>query len=55
MESLAIIFMTKILLGKLKNGTTITEVDLSQLDIQFPKEGFFVAIEWLIIEPNKHE
>jgi hypothetical protein len=23
--------------------------------MEFPKEGFFIAIEWLIIESNKHE
>lgn len=30
-------------------------MNISNLNIEFPKEGFFIAIEWLIIESNKHE
>lgn len=36
-------------------GNKITEVDVSQYNIKFPENGFFVAIEWLIIDSNKHE
>lgn len=43
------------ILGVAKKGDNITEVDLSQLNIQFPKEGFFIAMEWLIIESNKYD
>ena len=32
-----------------------TEIDLSKYNIAFPKEGFFIAVEWLIIESNKSE
>jgi len=32
-----------------------TQINLSKLNIQFPKNGFFVAVEWLIIEENKYE
>ncbi len=38
-----------------KKGDHMTEVDLSNLKILFPKEGFFIAIEWLIIDSNKYE
>lgn len=38
-----------------KKGKKITEVDLSELNIIFPKNGFFLAFEWLIIEENKFE
>ena len=38
-----------------RKGKNITEVDISQLNIQFPQNGFFVAFEWLIIEANKYE
>lgn len=38
-----------------KKGKRLTEIDISELNIKFPKEGFFVAIEWLIIEDNKYE
>jgi len=43
------------IIGIAKKGKKITEVDISDLNIEFPKEGFFIAIEWLIIESNKHE
>jgi hypothetical protein len=45
----------KNIIGIAQKGNTITEIDISDLNIIFPKEGFFIAIEWLIIEPNKHE
>jgi hypothetical protein len=38
-----------------RKGKKVTEVDISELKIKFPKEGFFIAIEWLIIESNKYE
>lgn len=41
--------------GIAKKGKKITEIDISELNIQFPEKGFFVAIEWLIIEENKYE
>ena len=43
------------IIGVAKKGKNITEVDISDLNIEFPEEGFFIAIEWLIIEKNKHE
>lgn len=36
-----------------KKGCGITEIDFSNLEIRFPKNGFFIAIEWPIIEANK--
>ncbi|MEO9209562.1 MAG: carboxypeptidase-like regulatory domain-containing protein [Ginsengibacter sp.] len=45
----------KNIIGVAKKGKTITEVDLSGLNIQFPENGFFIAYEWLIIESNKYE
>lgn len=41
--------------GIAKKGKKITEIDIADLNIKFPKEGFFIAIEWLIIEENKYE
>ncbi len=38
-----------------KKGKNYTDVDVSKLNIKFPKEGFFIAIEWLIIDSNKNE
>ena len=38
-----------------KKGKKVTEIDISELNIEFPKNGFFIAIEWLIIESNKYE
>lgn len=43
------------IIGIAQKGNTITEIDISDLNISFPKEGFFIAIEWLIIESNKYE
>ena len=37
-----------------KRGKRNVTVDLSEYNIQFPKSGFFVAVEWLIIESNKN-
>ncbi|MHC1704504.1 MAG: carboxypeptidase-like regulatory domain-containing protein [Tenuifilaceae bacterium] len=40
---------------KAKRGKRNTTVDLSEYSIKFPKEGFFIAVEWLIIEDNMNE
>ena len=41
--------------GKAKRGKKYTEIDLSNLKIQIPENGFFVVVEWLAIEKNKHD
>jgi hypothetical protein len=33
----------------------ITEIDVSELNIRFPEEGLFIAVEWLIIDSNQYE
>lgn len=38
-----------------KKGKKIVEINLSNLNIIFPKQGLFVAVEWLIIKKNRHE
>ncbi|CAM1369939.1 carboxypeptidase-like regulatory domain-containing protein [Tenacibaculum xiamenense] len=43
------------IVGIAKKGKKTTEIDVSELNIEFPERGFFIAIEWLIIEENKHE
>ena len=43
------------IIGVAKQGKSVTEIDLSELDIKFPEKGFFIAIEWLIIEGNTHK
>jgi len=43
------------IIGIAKKGKKTTEIDISKLNIQFPEKGFFIAIEWLIIENNKYE
>ena len=45
----------KNILGIAKKGKKITEINLRNLNIEFPKKGFFIAVEWLIIESNKYE
>lgn len=43
------------IIGVCKKGDKKTLVDISDLHIEFPENGFFVAVEWLVIESNKHE
>jgi len=43
------------IIGIAKKGKKITEINVSNLNITFPEEGFFIAIEWLVIENNKYE
>jgi len=43
------------ILGIAKKGKKYTEVDLSELNITFPENGLFIAIEWLVIDENKYE
>jgi len=45
----------KNIIGIAKKGKKVTEIDVSKLNIKFPKNGFFIAIEWLIIENNKYK
>ena len=45
----------KEIFGFVKKGRKITEIDLSPYMITFPKNGFFIAVEWLILDENKYE
>tara|TARA_R110002049_G_scaffold294590_5_gene481313 strand:+ start:14855 stop:15751 length:897 start_codon:yes stop_codon:yes gene_type:complete len=45
----------KNIIATAKKGYHLTEVDLSAYKIPFPKNGFFLAVEWLIIDSNKFE
>lgn len=45
----------KNIIGIAKKGNKITEIDVSEFDIEIPKTGLFIAFEWLIIESNKYE
>jgi hypothetical protein len=47
--------LNKNLIIKTGSGKRNIKVDLSEYNIQFPKRGFFVALEWLTIESNKSE
>jgi len=38
-----------------KKGKSYTEIDISDLNVKFPKNGIFVAIEWLLIEENSYD
>jgi hypothetical protein len=42
----------KNIIGTARKGKKETKIDLSGLNIEFPSKGFFVAIEWLIIDSN---
>ncbi|MCL9804099.1 carboxypeptidase-like regulatory domain-containing protein [Flavobacterium amniphilum] len=42
-------------IAKVKKGSRMTQFDLSKLNMIFPKNGLFVAIERLFIESNKYE
>lgn len=43
------------IIGIALKGKKETEIDISNLNIEFPEKGFFIAIEWLIIDSNKYE
>ncbi|MEL1243107.1 carboxypeptidase-like regulatory domain-containing protein [Flavobacterium sp. DGU11] len=43
------------IIGTAKKKRHITPVDLSSLNIRIPKKGFFVAVEWLIIDSNRYD
>ncbi len=43
----------KNIIGISKKGTKNLEIDLSDLNINFPDTGLFVSYEWLIIEENE--
>lgn len=45
----------KNIIGIAGKGKKLTEVDLSELYLEFPREGLFIAIEWLIIDENAHQ
>jgi hypothetical protein len=36
-----------------KRGNNLTTVDVSSLNISIPEDGFFIVLEWLIIDSNK--
>ena len=37
-----------------KKGKRLNKIDVSDYNISIPKEGIFVALEWMIIEQNKY-
>jgi len=43
------------IIAKSKKRTNRVQIDLSKYDIMFPEKGFFIALEWLIIEKNAHK
>lgn len=45
----------KNLICTVKKGRRITTIDLSSYNIRMPEKGFFVAIEWLIIDSNRYD
>lgn len=45
----------KAIIGVAPKGVHKIEIDLDNLDIRFPRNGLFVAIQWLRLEKNKHE
>ena len=43
------------ILGIARKGKKYTEIDISELNITFPENGLFIAMEWLILAENKIE
>lgn len=41
--------------GIARKGNSLTVIDISKLNINFPEEGLFIAVEWLTIDKNKYE
>lgn len=44
----------KIIKGIAKKGNQATVINITDLNLIFPKDGIFIAVEWLIIEQNKY-
>lgn len=44
----------KNLIGLAHKGIRITDIDFSELNIRLPKKGFFIAVEWLIVDENRY-
>ncbi|MFT5917618.1 MAG: hypothetical protein ACJAWV_004240 [Flammeovirgaceae bacterium] len=42
------------IIGTAESGEKITEIDLSELYISVPKNGFFIGVEWLILDKNSY-
>ena len=45
----------KNLIGLAHKGIRVTDIDFSELNIRLPKKGFFIAVEWLIVDENRYE
>nr|WP_321451252.1 carboxypeptidase-like regulatory domain-containing protein [uncultured Carboxylicivirga sp.] len=45
----------KNIIGIAKKGNRRTKIDLEGLGIKFPKDGMFIAVEWLQLECNVYE
>lgn len=45
----------KNLICTVKKGKRFTTIDLSSYNIRMPEKGFFIAIEWLIIDSNRYD
>jgi hypothetical protein len=44
----------KSIIGIAHKGIRETEVDFSHFNIRLPKKGFFIAVEWLIVDENRY-
>lgn len=48
-----IVITDKIIISNIKKGSHITSIDLSNLSLSVPKTGFFISIQFLLLEQNK--
>ncbi|HSD14909.1 MAG TPA: hypothetical protein VLB74_09700 [Flavobacterium sp.] len=44
---------TENIICKLRKGNHTTEVDVSKMDIEMPKEGIFIVVQYLLLEENR--
>jgi len=47
--------LNKNIIVEADKGKELTKIDLSDYHLLFPKDGLFIAIEWLIVPENKFE
>jgi len=45
----------KNIIATAKKGNHLITIDLGDMNLKFPENGFFVAVEWLVIDQNKYE
>ena len=47
-------YLDEVIIIEVKKGKQINKVELENFNIKIPKEGIYIAFEWMIVEENKY-